>query len=228
MRPRPHVSTVVAAAVAVAMFALVTGCTTPTDTSGSVGTSGSSLRPLGSGFLGGITLPTSEATLTPQPGSWHGVVPPADFSAVVIYTGDDNATRQIGVAVERWASEHDVELRVMEAADDDEVERHLNTAVELAPDLVLGAGSGVVDVFSLLTAQNLGQEFLMIGAQLPEPTENVTAAVWEGATFRGTGISAAADQTASAVTVDRAEDAVNAGVASVLHDLTGIVLRLTF
>ncbi|MFC5928172.1 BMP family ABC transporter substrate-binding protein [Cryobacterium melibiosiphilum] len=225
MHPRPRLTFV----AALALLLVVSGCAT-----GTTATPGQSLRPLGSGYLGSITMQMPEPTLSPLPGSWDGVVPPAGYRAIVISRsvagdpGNADATRAIGAAVERWAAQYDVDLQSFVAADDDEVERHLDAAVALSPDLVLGAGSGVVDVFSLLTAQNLGQEFLMVGAQLPEPTANVTAAVWAGATFRGTGVSVPADQVASAVTVQRAEDAVTAGVAGVLHGLSGVVVRLTF
>jgi hypothetical protein len=64
---------------------------------------------------------------------------------------------------------------------------------------VAGAGIGVIDAFSLLTAQHLAQEFLVVGAQLPEPTENVTSVLWPGALLRGSGLSAAGEQDTGSV-----------------------------
>ncbi len=90
---------------------------------------------------------------------------------------------------------------------------------------MIGAGAGVVDEFAYATAAHLDQQYLVVGAQLGEPTENVTSVVWTGATFRGTGITDD-EQDASAVTEDRALDAVSAGVASILQGLTGIVVSL--
>ena len=39
-----------------------------------------------------------------------------------------------------------------------------------------------------MTANHLDQQFLVLGAELAEPTENVTAADWAGASFRGEGL----------------------------------------
>ena len=92
--------------------------------------------------------------------------------------------------------------------------------------VVIGVGDGLVDMFTLLTPQRLEQHFLILGAELPEPTANVTSVIWPGATYRGTGLSTSGGVDATAVTAERAEEAITAGVASVLHDLTGIVLNL--
>ncbi|RIJ71185.1 BMP family ABC transporter substrate-binding protein [Nakamurella silvestris] len=187
-------------------------------------------RPLGAGFLGagfpGTDRPTPEATVRPEPGSWDDVMPPAGYRVVLISAGDTASTATIADTVKEWAAGLDVDLVTLTAQDDDQVEARINRAVALRPDLVIGAGHEVVDVFALLTAQHLDQEFLVLGAELPEPTGNVTSVVWPGATFRGTGLSAAGEQDAAAVTPARAHDAVTAGVAGVLHGLTGIVLDL--
>jgi len=183
---------------------------------------------LGAGFLGDVTAPTPEATVNPEPGSWDGVEPPVGYRVVLISAGDDSGTATLAGAVQDWAARSGVQLERLTASTDDEVEAQINTAVLRDADLVIGAGNAVVDVFALLTPQHLAQQFLVVGAELPEPTENLTAVVWEGATFRGTGLSAASDYDETTITAGRADDAVTAGVASVLHGHTGIVLRLTF
>ncbi|MFE4229261.1 BMP family ABC transporter substrate-binding protein [Arthrobacter sp. NPDC056886] len=217
LRPRPRpVAKVVAMAAAVALLA---GCT-------SVSVAPSAVQPLGAGFLGDIASPSPEATVSPEDGSWDGVVPPDGYRVVLISAGNDDATKTLVAAVDGWAQREDVELHALTATDDDEVEARINEAVAMHADLVVGAGTGVIDVFSLLTAQHLAQQFLVVGAQLPEPTENVTSVVWSGATFRGTGLGAAGEQDTASVTPELARDAVTAGVASVLHGLTGIVLEL--
>jgi uncharacterized protein YcbX len=81
--------------------------------------------------------------------------------------------------------------------------------MDLRPDLVICAGNALVDALALVTASHLDQQFLVVGAQLPEPTVNVTAAVWR-----------------DAFTTEDAGAAIRAGVASVLNDLTGIVISL--
>jgi len=201
----------------------VEGAVAPTATTSN---SSTGLQTLGPGFLGGTDRPTPEATVQPEPGSWAGVRPPAGYRVVLISAGDDPATTTLAEAVKGWAAGADVTLDTLDATDDDEVEAHIDRAVAMRPDLVVGAGSGVVDVFALITAQHLAQEFLVVGAELPEPTGNVTSVVWPGASFRGTGLGASGDQDPASVTPARAGDAVTAGVASVLHGLTGIVLDL--
>lgn len=216
------------AALGVAAGLTLAGCAPAAP--GPVGTPGSSgdpaLHPLGAGFLGSVTTPTPEATIDPEPGSWAGVEPPAGYEVVLITAGDDAATKTLAGGVTRWAGQRDVALTTLTATGDDEVQTQLLRAIDKAPDLIVGAGAGVVDVFSLITAQSLHQQFLVVGAELPEPTGNTTSVVWNGASFRGTGISTDEDSVAASVTPARAADAVSAGVASVLHGLTGIVLHL--
>jgi hypothetical protein len=68
---------------------------------------------------------------------------------------------------------------------------------------------------------------LVVGAQLPEPTVNVTAAIWRGASSRGAEVpDTAASFHPDAFTPEHASAAIRAGVASVLHDYTGIVISL--
>ena len=183
------------------------------------------LMPAAARFAGSAERPAPEATVRPAPGSWAGTGLPAGSTVVLVTRGDDTATATLAAAVRQHAAAHDADLTVLRARDDDEVERRVDEAVAASADLVVGAGDGVVDVFSLVTAQYLETPFLVVGAQLPEPTHNVTAVVWPGAEFRGTGLgNEAADQ--AAVTTERARDAVDAGVASVRHGLTGIVIEL--
>lgn len=182
--------------------------------------------PLAEGFLSDDTTPSPEATITPETGSWEGVRPPAGYRIVLITAGDDAPTDNLVDGIEAWADREDVVLERMTAADDDEVEDRLNEAVATSPDLVLGAGNGVIDVFMLLTSQHLDQQFLVVGAELPEPTANVTSVIWPGATFRGTGLGASGEVDPTTFTTERADTAISAGVASVLHGHTGIVLYL--
>ncbi len=177
-------------------------------------------------FLGGIATPTPEATITPSPDSWVNAPTERGYRIVVISADDDPPTTTVLAAVDAWADEHDADVTVLTAADDDQVEERIDEAVAAAPDLVIGAGAGVVDVFALLAPQHLAQQFLVLGAQLPEPTENSTAVIWKGASFRGSGISTADDTDPSSVTPERAADAIAAGLASIQWGLTGIVVSL--
>lgn len=177
-------------------------------------------------FLGGVATPTPEATITPSPDSWVHAPTDPGYRITVISADDDPATTTVTAAVAAWAEEHDADVAYLAAADDDQVEARIDEAVADAPDLVIGAGPGVVDVFALLAPQHLAQQFLVVGAQLPEPTENSTAVIWKGATFRGSGISTADDTDPSSVTPERASDAIAAGLASIQWGLTGIVVAL--
>ena len=100
-------------------------------------------------------------------------------------------------------------------------------AMDLRPDLVICAGNALVDALALVTASHLDQQFLVVGAQLPEPTVNVTAAIWRGASSRGGEVpDTASSFDPDAFTPEHAGAAIRAGVASVLSDLTGIVISL--
>ena len=78
----------------------------------------------------------------------------------------------------------------------------------------------------MVTANHLDQQFLVVGAELAEPTHNVTAADWTGASFRGEGLGTSSTYDPASFTPERARDAVRAGVAAVLSGLTGIVIWL--
>ena len=129
-------------------------------------------------------------------------------------------------AVREWAESEGVVFQQLRAQTDDEVEDRIDQAVAAEPDLVIGAGDGVVDVFALITGQYLAQQFLVVGAELPEPTANVTSVIWPGAMFRGTGLGSSGTIDPAQVTPERAGEAIAAGSASVLHGHTGIVLDL--
>lgn len=172
------------------------------------------------GLTGGISSPAPEATVTPAPGSWDEVAVPSGLDLVAITTGE---SAPIERALDAWAGEHQARVEIVRATDADGVEAALVAAV--GADVVVGLGPGVVDAFALSTPQFLDQQFAVVGAQLAEPTENVTAVVWEGASFRGTGISedGSADGTVSAA---RAGDAVSAALAAVAAGVRGVVLQL--
>ncbi|MFT2818355.1 BMP family ABC transporter substrate-binding protein [Leifsonia sp. A12D58] len=217
-------------AMAVVICASVSGCTASapapsTSADAEADAAAVDMRPLGTGFVG-ATPPTPEATIDPEPGSWDGVVPPAGYRVVLIAESNDAAATTLSAAVKEWATREKVGLTLLTAAGDTEVLDRIDEAVAVTPDLVIGVGDGLIDMFTLLTPQRLEQQFLILGAELPEPTANVTSVIWSGATYRGTGLSASGGVDAATVTVERADEAITAGVASVLHDLTGIVLKL--
>lgn len=176
-------------------------------------------------FLGG-GIPHPEATITPAQNSWDTAPVPADLTAAVISSGHGSGTLTLLDAVRTWAAAHQARVTVFDASSVEAMTTAFTDALAESPDIVIGVGGGVVDVFALETAQFLDQQFLVLGAQLAEPTENVTAVIWPGASFRGTGISEADADADADVTAERARDAVDAGIAAVIWDLTGIVIQL--
>jgi hypothetical protein len=181
---------------------------------------------LGAGFSDPRKPPAPEATIRPKPGSWDAVHPPRGYRVVLLTAGDDAATTTLVTAVKHWARVEHVRLRTVVTTEAKAVDGIIE-AMELRSDLVLCAGHVLVDALALVTASHLDQQFLVVGAQLPEPTVNVTAAVWRGAATRGTEVpNTASSFNPDAFTAQRAGAAIRAGVASVLNNLTGIVISL--
>lgn len=214
-----------AVAVLAATAVLITGCGSGDDWSrphakpSAVGT-------LGPGFVHPTTRPTPEATVTPQPGSWNGVHPSKDYRVVLLTTGDDAPTKAVVTAVNDWAEDEEVDLRTVVAKDDQDLVPSITRAIDMRPDLIVSAGNNLVDPLALVTASHLAQQFLVVGAELAEPTHNVTAVDWSGASFRGEGLGMSSTYDPASFTAERCADAIRAGVAAVLNDLTGIVVWL--
>ncbi|MFJ3670254.1 hypothetical protein ACIPSE_27750 [Streptomyces sp. NPDC090106] len=176
------------------------------------------------GFIDPSDPPAPEATVTPSPGSWSAVRPAEGTRVVLLTAGDDRPTRTLVSAVREWAEGEGVDLRTVTAADDTDLLPAVTRATDLHPDLVISAGEDLIDPLATVTANHLGQQFLVVGAELAEPTENVTAADWTGASFRGEGLGASSAYDAASFTPARCAAAVRAGTAAVLTGNTGIVL----
>jgi hypothetical protein len=214
------------ALVAVATLALVvSGCAF----SGQSAERRAERRPIGAlgpGFVDPAALPAPEATIRPRPGSWDAVRPPRGYRVVLLTAGYDPATTTLVAAVKQWAKAEHVRLNTVAVTEAKAVDGIVE-AMELAPDLVVCAGHALVDALALVTASHLDHQFLVVGAQLPEPTVNVTAAIWAGASSRGGEVpDTASSFHPSAFTPEYASAAIRAGVASVLSGLTGIVIWL--
>lgn len=95
----------------------------------------------------------------------------------------------------------------------------LLSALAERPDVIVVLGESILTELDGVSASNLDQQFVLLGAQLPEPTANVTAVVWPGADVRlADGISPEI--------APRALQALQAGLSAVASDSTGIVLDL--
>jgi hypothetical protein len=223
LRSRLRAAGTLAAAAATAV--LISGCSSPDDWSrphaepSPVGT-------LGHGFVDPTAPPTPEATITPSPGSWDGVHPSPGYRVVLLTTGDNPQTKILVTAVTEWAKQEHVSLKTVTATEPDQFIPHISQAINLAPDLIISAGNDLMDPLALVTPNHLDQQFLVVGAELAEPTVNVTAAGWAGASFRGEGLGMSSTYDPTSFTPERAAAAVRAGVASVLNGLTGIVIWL--
>jgi hypothetical protein len=223
LRPRPRLAGTLAATVAIAV--LLTGCNSADDWS-RPHAKPSSVGNLGPGFVDPTATPTPESTISPSPGSWDGVHPSKDYRVVLLTAGDDPQTKVLVTAVTEWAEEEHVSLRTVTATEPDQFIPRISTAIGLAPDLIISAGNELVDPLAMVTPHHLDQQFLVVGAELAEPTANVTAADWTGASFRGEGLGMSSTYDPGSFTPERAAAAVRGGVASVLNGLTGIVIWL--
>lgn len=216
----------IAAAVsaASALAVLLSGCASADDWSAPR----DELRPVGSlapGFTDAAEPPAPGATIAPNAQTWQSVHPPHGYRVVLLTAGDDASTQTVADAVTDWAAADGVSLKTVTVTRPDRAIDGVIDAMELEPDLIITAGAGLVDPLALVTASHLERQFLIVGAQLPEPTVNVTATVWQGASSRGSEVAdAATSNVPDAVTPERAATALRAGVASVLNDITGIVV----
>ena len=117
-------------------------------------------------------------------------------------------------------------LSVFRARSPEKYVATLQRAIDARPDLVISVGNGLVDPLAMVSAPNLETQFLLVGAEIAEPTTNVTAADWHGAMFRGEGLGVPEAYDPASFTLERAGRALRAGVAAVLHRLTGIVVEV--
>jgi hypothetical protein len=182
---------------------------------------------LGSGFFDPKAPPPPEGMITPRPGSWDAVRPPRGYRVVLLTAGHDRATTSLVAAVRQWATAEQLTLETVAVTEHTRFVDGIVRAIDRRPDLVICAGNALVDALALVTASHLEQQFLVVGAQLPEPTFNVTAAIWPGASSRGTEVpDTSSSFDADAFSPEQASAAIRAGVASVLSELTGIVIWL--
>ncbi|MDX3095842.1 hypothetical protein PV417_15000 [Streptomyces sp. ME19-03-3] len=214
-----------AAATLAVAAALLTGCGSGDDWSrphprpSAVGTPGP-------GFVDRAAPPAPEATATPRPGSWSGVHPSKGYRVALVTAGDDRPTKTLTAAVEEWARTEHVDLRKVVIDHPADLLPGVTRALDMHPDLLVSAGNDLIDPLATVTPNHLSQQFLVVGAELAEPTANVTAVDWSGASFRGEGLGMSSTYDPATFTPARCAAAIRAGVASVLGGVTGIVLWL--
>lgn len=181
--------------------------------------------PVGSAAPGFIpeVQPSPEATIAPDAGSWDGLNPAAGYRVVLLTAGTDAETKTIAQSVRDWAQETSVDLRSVVADAHDPVPGIVD-AMGRNPDLIIVAGEDLIDPLAIVSANHLDRSFLVVGAEIAEPTDNVTAVDWSGASFRGEGLGSASDYDPQSFTPERTGKAVRAGVAAVLSGLNGLVI----
>ncbi|ROP72885.1 hypothetical protein [Curtobacterium sp. PhB115] len=209
--------------------ALLAGCSTAAGTGPSATASAhASAGVLGAGFSDPDQPPAPEATIHPEPGSWSGVHAPDDYDVVLLSdagdTADDAPTRTLVDAVESWAAAEDVHVTRVTAEDVDDRIAAVTRAIDDQADLVISVGNHMVDPLAAVSPTALHQQFLVVGAEIAEPTSNVTAVDWTGGGFRGEGLGPSSHYDPDTFTDERADRALRAGLAAVLHDLRGIVV----
>lgn len=213
-------------AIATAALALAAGCGSSSDDWSGPHARPTAVGALGAGFIDPNKPPAPEATVTPRPGSWNAVRPSKDYRVVLLRAGGDRATQTLATAVTGWADQVHAELKTVTAAHSGDLITAITKAINLRPDLIISVGNSLVDPLAIATANHLDQQFLTVGSEVAEPTANVTAADWTGASFRGEGLGLPNAYNPASFTPDRAGRAVRAGVAAVLHGITGVVLRI--
>ncbi len=220
MTPRARFAMLAAVPVAV-IAAVVVSTASATDPWASVRPVPSPLGTLGPGFAPSAT-PAMESTIHPVADSWDGLRSAPGYRVVLLTTGEDEPTRTLRAAVTTWAADTSADLRTVVA--DGDLTRRADEAIGMHPDLIVIVGEALIDPMALVTANHLEQQFLVVGAELAEPTANVTAADWAGASFRGEGLGASSSYEPNSFTPVRCRSAVDAGVAAVLSGHNGLVI----
>lgn len=204
-----------------------TTLTSPSDAGSPSGQSSPAPRMIGALRPGFVprTPPAPEGTITPSPGSWDDVRPAPGYRVVLLTSDEDEATRTLAAAVRAWAKENGVGIRTILAdtpEDQQAMYARIDEAIAQRSDLVITTGNDLVEPLDVVAPSWQGQqEFLTVGSQAAEPTQNVTGVTWKGGAFRGYERGADVYDPAT-VTPERAARAIRAGVASVLGYRTGI------
>lgn len=185
---------------------------------------------LGHGFWDPADPPVPEGTITPAAGSWDDVRPKPGYRVALLVDGVTSRsslqTEVLRAAVEAWGASVEAKVTDFVATRPHDYVATIQKALDAKPDLVISVGNGMTDPVAMVSAPNLETPFLIVGAQVAEPTANVTAADWIGAMYRGEGLGLPAQYDPKTFTPERAGRAVRAGVAAVLTGLTGIVVEV--
>ena len=179
----------------------------------------------------------SGQVVEPDPETWTDVRPPAGYRVLMLAEGRDESTSRdaqveiLVAAAERWAQEEErVDLTVRYLGDPhtyiDDIDR---AAMSGSADIIVTAGNGLVDPVAVVSANYAGedpQQFLVLGAEVAEPTTNIAATDWQGSAYLGEGAPETDYYDPAAVTAPRAYAALRAGAAAVLSGYTSLIVRI--
>lgn len=179
----------------------------------------------------------SSQVIDPQPESWTDVRPASDYRVLVLAAGKDAATAadpQVAILVDAartWAEDESrVKLKVRYLADPDGYIQAIDDAARKDnADLIVTAGNSLVDAVAVVSANYAGEEpqqFLVLGAEVAEPTTNIAATDWVGSAYLGEGLEESLYYDPAAVTAPRAYAALRAGAAAVLSGYTSVIVRI--
>ncbi len=179
----------------------------------------------------------SSQLVKPGPETWTEVRPSAAYRVLVLADGKDDHTprdRQVAIlvdAVKRWSQEEDrVKLKIRYLSDPHTYTERIDDAASGDnADLIVTAGNALVDPVAAISANYAGenpQQFLVLGAEVAEPTNNIAASDWTGSAYLGEGLPEAQYYDPGAVTAPRAYAALRAGVAAILSGYRSLIVRI--
>ena len=179
----------------------------------------------------------SSQVVNPDPETWTKVRPSGDYRVLVLVAGKDAHTAQnpqvaiLVDAVRKWAKAEDrVKLKLRYLSNPGTYIQGIdNAAKKDHADLIITAGNNLVEPVAAVSANYAGeqpQQFLVLGAEVAEPTANIAATDWKGSAYLGEGLEESLYYHPSAVTAPRAYAALRAGVAAVLSGYTSVIVRI--
>ena len=179
----------------------------------------------------------SSQVVKPDPESWDKLRPSGDYRVLLLAAGRDARTpkdAQVAIlvgAARKWAEADDrVRLKVRYLSEPSTFIQGLDGAAKNDhADLIVTAGNSLVEPVASVSANYAGEEpqqFLVLGAEVAEPTTNIAATDWAGSAFLGEGLDESLYYDPAAVTAPRAYAALRAGAAAVLTGYTSVIVRI--
>ncbi|MFZ4842717.1 hypothetical protein [Mycetocola saprophilus] len=175
--------------------------------------------------------PAPGSTVAPLPETESDAAVPAGLHILLIGSGSEHpallaALHERVAAIQATLTVCDPTGSADQSADD-----LVSAQLSQHPDLVMLLGERGIDTIDRVSSANLDRRFVILGAQLPEPTHNVTAVIWPGASARGLSPETIpqTDPTATAESLEAryAKRAVSEGIAVATTGNTGFVTALS-